>query len=163
MLYIIWELLNLAALLCLLWASYKAVRILAREWGILKTGLFGLLLLGMTGGKPPASVPVRTAVSSTNTLPPGIYLPVISDQLINRLSLIVIKGSGPDTTAATVAQDFSGLVIGHKWEPIGPGIYHFQHGQLAYNSPQLLHWNLLGINVFTQKKHLQGTTTLPGN
>ncbi|MBU6121710.1 hypothetical protein [Hymenobacter siberiensis] len=160
MLYIIWELLNLVALGLLLWASYKAVKILAREWGILKTGLFTLLLLAMTGGKQKASVPMRTAVSNTNALRPGIYLPVISDKFINRLSLVIIKSSGTDTTAATVAQDFSGLGVGHKWEPIGPGIYRFQHGQLAYNIPQLLRWNLLGINVFTQLKQLKGTTTL---
>ena len=160
MLYVTWELLNLAALLFLLWAIYKAAQILAREWGILKTSLFGFLLLSMASSKPQASSPVLTTFRDISSLRNGIYLPVISDQLINRLSLVVIKGSSPDSTVATVAQNFSGLIMGHKWEPLGPGTYRFQHDHLTYDSPQLLRWNLLGINIYTQLKRLQGTTIL---
>ena len=103
----------------------------------------------------------------TSNVPSGTYSTVIDYSTVieehpaNKITLLVFKGSaGKPADLVTAVPVVSGYMLGHQWEPFGNGIYRFENGNLMYNVAEIVHWNLLGMQVYTQVKELQGTTAL---
>lgn len=163
MLYFFWSVLNVVAFGLLVVFLFKIVREAAAHWGRLRASLLLLVLLGAcsrTSSKatpPVTSAPISGDVSD---LTPGTYRPIIAQEFSYQCSLFVDVPSPEFKVTPRVFLGFSGILIGHKWEQLGPGVFRLQNGRLYYSTAHLLRWDLLGLPIYSQIKELRGSVAL---
>lgn len=165
MLYVIWEVLNCIALYVLVQAVFKAQNLLSREWGALKTGAFCIVLLSTCHGRSgaPAASPTASvaATGDASGVALGPYFVTIAAEPMSKIVLTVVKGATTNPASLQVVRSVAGTFLGgHRWAPISTGSYRIEKDHFTYSTAELLHWQLLGITVFTQVKTLSGTTIL---
>lgn len=150
MVYLLWSVLNLAALAWFVFISFSVLKLIKDNMGspalvifILGSLSFIKDTISIKGSQPVTDQQLITATSIVNR-----------DLLYsNTLSYYYPKDSGSTEMYGEVLQ--TGLVVGHAWKSLPPTFY-FKNKKLYYSIRGNHEWKFLGLTLYSEPKEFKG-------
>jgi len=150
MVYLLWSLVNLAALCWFLYISFSVLKLIKEHLGVPSLIIFILGSLSfsqgtLTNDKQP------TSYNDQMTL--GVQ--IIDEQLWYNTSLFYAYPKDSVTGEARGDVSQSGLVIGHSWKPASSRLW-FENGKLNYSVSGTHEWKFLGLKLYSEPQRFTG-------
>jgi len=153
MIYFLWSVLNLAALIWFLFICFSVLKLVKESMGIASVVIFvlGCLSFLSAGVKNPRQeLPFGKEIANE-----AVEVLNIKKDLFYNLDLMYVdqKDSlGKEIPATTVKH---GFIIGHEWKPLGTTVY-FKDGILHYTAMGLHEWKFLGLILYSDGEDFKG-------
>ncbi|GAB3270578.1 hypothetical protein GCM10027347_41350 [Larkinella harenae] len=168
MLYTLWSLFNLVALFFFLFLCFRATKLLREKKGIWAAAFFVFGLFSIAGtttyqkpAKKRSQVKQWTFASSDSLTFSSLQFAhrTIAENGFFDIGLVVDYGTenhSHQPIAVSATSSSSGLVSGHRWEPISIVVNATENEEFTYTVTGLIHWNLLGIKLYSDLKQYEG-------
>ncbi|WP_221390417.1 hypothetical protein [Dyadobacter sp. NIV53] len=154
MIYFIWSLLNLGALVWFLFICFSILKLVRESLGMISTVLFIICCLsfikGLVANKQQefyADPEVKGQTVETENIQTALFYNT-------DLLYVYAKDSlSKEVNAVTVK---NGLVIGHDWKPVLTKMY-FKDGKFHYTASGIHEWQFLGLTLHSVPEEFKGT------
>lgn len=171
MLHVLWSLLNLGLLLCFLYVSYKATRLLRQQFGLPASLIFlvGLICFtihppieSLTNPSPQASPKVWDFTSKEERISDLTYLKEINlasegwGMATHGISILLGENSQHLAVPIRANHWSKGFFYGIRWTPLYLNITPTKAHQFTYTVRATVDWQLLGLTLYSEKKEYQG-------
>ena len=152
MIYFLWSLLNLGALVCFLFICFSVLKPIRENLGMAAVIIFVVGCMSFikgtvsNDGQEPNSRDDEKMEKST-----------IDSKLFYDLDLIYFykKDSSATQVRSFVAKN--GLVIGHEWKSLADDKVYFKGDILHYSCSGIHEWKLLGLTLYKEPQTFTGT------
>ncbi|MCE7043483.1 hypothetical protein [Dyadobacter sp. CY312] len=150
MVYLLWSLINLAALCWFLYIAFSVLKLIKEHLGVPSLIIFILGSLSFSQGTLTNEKP-QPSYNEQMTL--GVQM--IDEQLWYNTSLFYAYPKDSLTGEARGDVSQSGLVIGHGWKPTLSRLW-FENGKLNYSVSGTHEWKFLGLTLYSEPKQFTG-------
>ena len=153
MIYFLWSLLNLGALVWFLLICFGALKLIRQEFGMIAMVIFVLGCLSFISNS--VSNNKQAFPADADNPVPVIDYQNVQESMFYKVDLMYIKpkNSLVDNTRGITLQ--SGFVIGHDWQP-GITKVFAKGGNWNYNAEGIHEWKFLGLTLYKEPVILNG-------
>jgi hypothetical protein len=149
MLYFLWSLLNLGALVWFLLICFSVLKPIRENLGMAAVIIFVVGAMSF----------IKGAVSNDGQEPGGgekIIKTTLDSKLFYDLDLICTytKDLSAEEVRSFVTRN--GLVIGHEWKSLSEDKVYFENGILHYSCSGIHEWKLLGLTLYKEPQTFTG-------
>ncbi|TDE16771.1 hypothetical protein [Dyadobacter psychrotolerans] len=152
MIYLLWSVLNLAALIWFLFICFGVLKLIRQDMGlgavvIFVIGSLSLISNSVKNRKPdlPFGRVVKNEKVETFQIKSGLLYHI-------DLMYILPDTMGKEIKSTTVKY---GVVIGHEWKPAFSQV-NFKKGHLHYYAVGMHEWKFMGLTLYTEDVELKG-------
>jgi hypothetical protein len=154
MIYLIWSVLNLAALVWFLFIAFSVLKPVRESLGTLSAIIFVVCCLSFIKSavmNKPEEIAPDPAIKEQRILTEKIH-----QDLFYSIDLIYVYSKdvvAKDQIRGTTVK--SGLVVGHAWKPLLTSIY-YRNGMLQYQVSGNHEWTFLGLTLHQAPEEFKG-------
>jgi len=155
MIYFIWSLLNLGALIWFLFISFSVLKSVRENLGTFSVVIFVVCCLSFIR----ASVSNKQPGSGTDAdgkEKPYLLENVDRKMFFNLDLLYADENRAPDADGVSATTIKSGFVMGHEWFPTRTRIFD-QDGLKRYEAEGIHEWRFLGLTLHSAAESFKGT------
>jgi len=155
MIYFLWSLLNLGALVWFLFISFSVLKSIRENLGTLSVVIFVICCLSFI--KASVSNKQSELVRDSDEKNQAISMENLDNKIFFNLDLLYAHGrdtlNSDDTYATTIK---SGFVIGHEWFPTRTKVFS-KDGLKHYEADGIHEWRFLGLTLHSASESFKGT------
>lgn len=157
MIYFLWSVLNLAALVWFLFICFGALKLIKENFGLASTIIFVVSCLSFIKGN--ISNKHEELLLDPEVKGQTLETENIQKELFFNLDLHYTYSKDSLAKEIRTTTTKNGLVIGHGWNNTLIRTY-FKDGALLYNVKGTHDWQLLGLTLYSMPEELEGTVKM---
>jgi len=152
MIYLLWSVLNLAALIWFLFICFNVLKLIRQDMGLGAVIIFvisSLSFISSSVKNRKQDLPFGKVIGNEK-----VETFEIKDDLLYHIDLMYVMPDsvGKEIISTTVKY---GIVIGHDWKPAFSQVT-LKNGQLHYYASGMHEWKFLGLTLYTEDVEFKG-------
>jgi hypothetical protein len=169
MIYLLWGLLNIGLTLSFIIICFKATKLIKEKIGNLATFIFVVGFFGLIGSvardhKEQLKTWTFTTDDSLTKTSTTFTQIDLEKTLVSRYELSVTYAKDKNALNTPISAHSSpiGFIYGINWQPVIVMIAKTKNNyKFSYSVVAMVHWELLGLTIYTQSKQYHGIISLP--
>lgn len=154
MIYFLWSLLNLGALVWFLFISFSVLKSIRENLGTLSAAIFVVCCLSF----------IKTSVTNrqsdlgktTDANKQVIVMENVDNKMLFNLDLLYVESDSLNNAGFYATTIKSGFVIGHEWLPTRTNVFD-KAGLKQYEADGIHEWKFLGLTLHSAAESFKGT------
>jgi len=158
MIYFLWSLLNLGALVWFLFIAFSVLKPVRENLGTLSAVIFVVCCLSFI--KASVSNKQPELAKDPDVKEENVEMQNLDSKMFFNLDLLYFDGKDLlDTTALSATTIKSGFVIGHEWFPTRTKVFTTS-GSRQFEADGIHEWRFLGLTLHSAPESFKGTITI---